>query len=223
MTVNQSADNRNISAKRQAPLVVGEDWREFAPLDLLPSLRGALIVFPKRGYHGATVRDLASAARITVPTLYYYHGDKQNMLADLLRLGMNELLERTSRARASVPDDVLSQFDCLVEVAVLHMTNRLKLATLESEIRYLEPENRAKYMELRREFHDQLLEVVDRGVDEGVFAIQDTRDACRAILGMIQAITIWYQPAGDKSPAQIAELYIELARRVVAARIAATP
>lgn len=207
----------NVSARRQAPPVVGEDWREFTPLELLPSLEGAMAVFPQKGYHGATVRDLASAAGITVPTLYYYHGDKQNILIDLLSLGFGELLERTQRARASVPGDPLSQFECMIEVAVLHMTRRFDLAILESEIRYLEPDNRTAYIKLRADFAGQLREIVERGVSEGVFALDHLGDSCRAILGMIQAITIWYRPDGEESPPEIAAHYVEMSRRIVGA------
>ena len=170
------------NGKRQAALAVGDDWREFAPLTLLPSLQGAVAVFPKMGYHGATVRDLARAGGITVPTLYYYHGDKQNILFDLLSLALGELLARAELARSSVAPDVSGEFDCMVEVAVLHVVNRQHLATLESEIRFLEPHNRATYMEMRREFEDQLLHIVERGVGEGTFVVAHPRDACRAIL-----------------------------------------
>lgn len=217
MKAKNTSETATVSSKRQAPLPVGQDWREFEPLDLLPSLQGALAVFPLKGYHGTTIRDLASAAGVTVPTLYYYHGDKQNMLVDLLSLGMEELLLRASKARASVPDDALSQFETLVEVAVLHMTCRQQLATLESEIRYLEPGNRDSYENMRRDFQQQVLEVVNRGIDDGVFMVDYPRDACRALLGMIQAVTVWYRPGGDSTPAQIAERYVEMSRRVVGA------
>lgn len=215
MGTTAAAAGANVSAKKQAPLTVGDDWREFAPLELLPTLRGAIAVFPKMGYYGATVRDLAKAAGITVPTLYYYHGDKQNILMDLLSLGIGELLERTERARAAVPGDARSQFDCIVEVAMLHMTNRVELATLESEIRYLEPDNRARYMKLRHEFEDQLLVVIERGVDEGAFVLEHPRESCRAILGMIQAVTLWFRPDGEVSPSHIAARYVEISRRIV--------
>lgn len=205
---------RRPRGKRQQPLTVGDDWREFAPLELLPSLQGAVAVFSRMGYYGATVRDLAKSGGITVPTLYYYHEDKQNILFDLLCLGLSELLERAACARASVPSDVDSQFDCMVEVAVLHVVNRLELATLESEVRYLEPHNLATYMEMRRDFKNQLLSIVERGVDEGVFGLANTRDACRAILGMIQAVTIWYHPGGDISPPEVAQRYLAAARRL---------
>lgn len=217
MNSKKIAEAKRVSAKHQAPLAVGDDWREFAPLELLPSLWGALAVFPEMGYYGATVRDVARAASITVPTLYYYHGNKQHMLIDLLTLGMGELLERSSIASKSVPDDVHSQFDCLVEVAILHVTNRVELAKLESEIRYLEPANRRKYMKMRHGFEDRLIQVVDRGVNEGVFAPEYTRDACRSILGMIQGVTMWYHRDGDMSPSQIAERYVKFSRRIVAA------
>ena len=203
--------------KRQGPLVVGTDWREFAPLEVLPSLRGAIAVFPRMGYHGATVRDLATAGGITVPTLYYYHGDKQNILFDLLTLGLRELLDRAALARSSVAPNIDREFDRMVEVAVLHVVNRRDLATLDSEIRFLEPDNRMTYMVMRREFEDHLVDIVERGLDAGVFVVAQPKDACRAILGMIQAVTRWYQPGGGMSPPEVAQRHVEAARRIVGA------
>jgi len=206
--------SKTLTAK-QAPLEVGDDWREFAPLKLLPTLEGAMQVFPVKGYHGSTVRDLAAAAGITLPTLYYYHGDKQNILVDLLSLGFDELLERMRRARTSTPPDPVSQLNCFVEVAVLHMIRRHGLAILEAEIRYLEPDNRASYLAKRRNLEDQLLSILQEGMETGDFHIEFPRDAGRAILGFIQAIATWYRPDGPLDAETIALRYQEMARRLV--------
>ncbi|WP_408899770.1 TetR/AcrR family transcriptional regulator (plasmid) [Nocardioides sp. R1-1] len=178
-----------------------------------------MAVFPRMGYHGATVRDLASAGGITVPTLYYYHGDKQRILFDLLRLGLRELLDRAAQARASVAPDVDAELDRMVEVAVLHVVHRRQLATIESETRFLEPHNRAEYLAMRSQFDDQFLEIIERGVDEGLFRLSYPREACRAILGMIHSVAMWYQPAGSLSPPEVAHRHVRAARRIVGASL----
>ena len=206
--------SRTLNAK-QAPLEIGDDWREFAPLKLLPTLEGAMQVFPVKGYHGSTVRDLAAAAGITLPTLYYYHGDKQNILVDLLSLGFDELLERMRRARTATAPDPVSQLNCFVEVAVLHMIRRHGLAILEAEIRYLEPDNRASYLAKRRNLEDQLLSIIHEGVEDGAFDVDFPRDAGRAMLGFIQAVATWYRPDGPLDAETIVLRYQEMARRLV--------
>lgn len=215
MAPSEGRRGQRSNGKRQADLAVGEDWREFAPLELLPSLQGAIAVFPRMGYHGATVRDLAGAGGITVPTLYYYHGDKQNILFDLLRLGLRELLDRADLARRAAAPDVGEEFDCMVEVAVLHVVHRQQLATLQSEVRFLEPGNRLAYMEMRREFEERLLEIVERGVSENLFLVSQPKEACRAILGMVQAVAMWYQGGRSLSPSAVAARHVEAARRIV--------
>ncbi|MER2243924.1 helix-turn-helix domain-containing protein, partial [Rhodococcus sp. (in: high G+C Gram-positive bacteria)] len=57
-----------------------EQWRIVEPLTLTPLLTAALEVFHELGYHGASVRDIAKRAGVTVPTLYYHHGNKQGIL-----------------------------------------------------------------------------------------------------------------------------------------------
>jgi len=205
----------NVAAKKQAAITVGKDWRKFEPLELLPSLEGARKVFPARGYHGASVRDIAEAAGITVPTLYYYHGNKEAMLRDLLILTYEELLERVARARADTPSDVVSQFKCFVEVAVLQVTHRQAFATLESDLRFLEPESRVELGRLRRTFESQLMDLLREGIESGDFVSTHPRETCRAVLGMIQAIATWYNPDGELSPDEIAARYVSIALRVV--------
>lgn len=200
--------------RAQSALVIGSDWREFAPLELLPTLAGAMQVFPVKGYHGSTVRDLAAAAGITLPTLYHYHGDKQQVLVDLLFLGFDEFLERAARARAATPADPASQLDCLVEVAVLHMVERHELAVLDAEIRYLERHNRTAYMTKRRSFEDQLVDVLTAGTADGPFRMDHPRDVGRAVLGMVQAITGWYRTDGPLGLTDLVERYQAMTRRM---------
>lgn len=45
-------------------------WRSFPALDLHVVLRAALECFGRKGFHGATIRDIAAEAGLGVPTLY---------------------------------------------------------------------------------------------------------------------------------------------------------
>ncbi len=48
-------------------------------------LNNALALFAKQGYESVGVQTIAAAAGITKPTLYYYFGNKQGVLAALLK------------------------------------------------------------------------------------------------------------------------------------------
>jgi hypothetical protein len=61
--------------------------------------------------------------------------------------------------------------------------------------------------EARKEFEDTVADVLRRGVSEGVFAIENTRLALLALLGMINYSYQWYDASGSDSPDDIADRF----------------
>ena len=53
-----------------------DDWRTFPPLLVAPVLGAALDVFVEMGYHGASVRDIARRAGLSVPGMYHHYATK---------------------------------------------------------------------------------------------------------------------------------------------------
>ena len=56
------------------------NWRLYGDIELDPVLRAALEAFVETGYHGATVRDIARRAGLSVPGIYHHYATKQDML-----------------------------------------------------------------------------------------------------------------------------------------------
>lgn len=181
-------------------------------------LEGALSMFYEVGYHGSSVREIARRIGLTVPALYYHYENKEAMLAALLDRAVEFVREQTAKAVADGGDDPSQQFENLVACLVLHMTQNQQIASMDAEIRALGPENRAAYAAKRRSVELLALEVVERGVANGDFSVSHPARTTRALLGMIQAITLWYHPDGGLSPSQIAADYVDIALRLVGSR-----
>jgi AcrR family transcriptional regulator len=194
-------------------------WREAGTPDLTPTLRGALSAFREQGYHGTSVRDIATRVGVTVPALYYHHGSKQGMLVGLLDLAMDELLLRLQFAIAEAGDSPVDRYRNIVQAIIFHVTYHQDLATLDDEIRSLEPENRAHYSALRAQAERSLREAIEDGVRTGVFATEHVADTARAILGMVSSIRNWYTPDGPLTPPQIADRYANIALDAVNASV----
>jgi TetR/AcrR family transcriptional regulator len=60
----------------------------------------ALDLFAERGYAGASLQDIVSAARLTKPTLYYYFKSKEGLFNALLEYAYQECFERMQSAVA---------------------------------------------------------------------------------------------------------------------------
>lgn len=187
-----------------------------APLPLTPILSAALAAFTEHGYHGTSVRMIASAAGLTMPALYYHHGNKEGILLALLDVAMDDVGSHVQAATRH--EDPRTRFIEVVAAVALHSSRRRDLALLHAEYRFLGAEARALYVAKRASIHDALLEAVEAGVASGDFAPDDTRGTVRAVLGLVQSIADWYRPDGPETPEQIAAEYTALALRMVAAR-----
>lgn len=169
-----------------------------------------MAAFNKHGYHGTTVRDIARRVGVTVPALYYHYENKQALLVTLLETSMRDVLGRCQAAVAEAGDDPVDRFSAIVECIVLYMANRRGLAFLDSEIRSLEPENRARYVELRDSLQHMLLDAVEAGIEQGSFTTPIPADASRAILAMCQGVANWYHADGALTPSDVAERHVLL-------------
>jgi len=185
-------------------------WRTYPPLTLHPVLLHAMEAFDEQGYHGTSVRDIARRVGVTVPALYYHYENKQALLVALLETSMRDVLDRCRAAVADAGDRPVARFSAMVECIVLYMANRRGLAFLDTEIRSLEPENKARYVALRDYLEHMLLDTVRDGIADGSFSTDIPVDASRAVLTMCQGVANWYRPDKPLSPETIAERYVVL-------------
>ncbi|GAB2966533.1 TetR/AcrR family transcriptional regulator [Amycolatopsis acidiphila] len=192
-------------------------WRHYEPLELSPILTSALDAFYEQGFHGTAVRDIARRVGVTVPALYYYHENKEAILVALLETATKDVASRAFAAAEEGGGDPAAEFANVVEAVVLHMTHRVRLAALDSELRYLQPANRKHYAQTRKQLEDLLTGIIADGVRGGVFAVTEPAETSRALLGMCQAVATWYHDGGPLGPEELAARYVEIALRTVGA------
>jgi AcrR family transcriptional regulator len=193
------------------------EWRTWAGPELSPILQSALDAFYENGYHGTSVRDIAQRAGLTVPALYYHHENKEAILAALLDQSILAVITRCRAALAEAGDAAEDRFANLVECLVLYMAHATKNAAMDAEIRALNDAHRRAYSTKRRTVETMLTTVIKDGVEDGVFEVTSPRDTARALLGMIQAIAVWYRPGGRLAPDAVARSYLDIAQHTVGA------
>ena len=194
-------------------------WRTADDEDLSPILATARDLFYDVGFHGTTVRDIAGRVGVTVPALYYHHANKEAILAALLDRSISNVIERCEQALSEAGDDPASRFRNLIECLALYMANHRKSAAMDAEIRALSPAARKLYSIQRRRVEQMVEDTISRGVAAGVFDVTSPSDTGRALLGMIQAITLWFRPGGGRLTApELALRYVDIAERTVGLR-----
>ena len=185
-------------------------WSSYGPLDLHPILLHAMEAFNEQGYHGTSVRDIAGRVGVTVPALYYHYENKQALLATLLETSIKDVLDRCRAAAREAGDDPLARFCGMVESIVLYMAHRQQLAFLDTEIRSLEPQNRARYVALRDYLEHMLLDTVEAGRGQGGFTTPVPAGAVRSVLVMCQGGANWFRADRPLTAEEVAERHVLL-------------
>ena len=191
-------------------------WRDYGPPELPAPLAAALEAFAEHGYHGTTVREIASRAGLSVPGLYHHYPSKQSLLQGLSELTMSELLDRSAAALAEAGDDPLARFEALVESLLrFHMYRREQAFVGSTEIRSMDADYRAVYVGHRDAQQRLVDEAVEDGVAAGVFTTPYPKDAARALTTMCVGVSTWYRPGGPLGPDELIARNLEFARELV--------
>lgn len=180
-----------------------------------PILAAARSVFLEQGFHGASVREIAKRAGLTVPALYYHHESKEGLLMAILLRAVTNLSELTERIDAT-PGTPAERLGRLTHAIVMSIASDAPTFAIDSsEARYLGPQNHERYAELRGRVEDVMRGVVTDGLNDGSFDVDDVSTTSRAIFGMLMAIPRWYNVEGPESPETIAERYAHLTVNMV--------
>ena len=193
-------------------------WREFGTDKLSPTLRAALEIFARHGYHGASIRMIAEAAGLSVPGLYHHYRSKQSILAAVVDAAMVEMLTHTQAAADDAGDCTVTRFENVVEcLARFHMARRDHAFVASTEMRSMDPEGRAHHISQRDAQQQMIEDAIRAGVDSGAFSCSHPRDAARAIASLCVSIASWYRPDGPLSSDEVVARHLEFARGMVGA------
>ena len=173
-------------------------------------LDAAAQVFRQKGFHGASMADIAEAVKLQKASLYHHVSSKQEILLALLDRALDMLIEQIGAvANQELPaDEKLRQ---MIRAYLKGLADNADLASvLLFEHRSLEKKQRQKHIPQRDRFESLWRDVLEQGVQEGVLACPDPALAVRAMMGALNWTITWYLPDGPSSIEQIADQYADL-------------
>jgi AcrR family transcriptional regulator len=181
-------------------------------------LRAAVEVMGEDGYEGASIRDMAARAGVSVAALYYHFPSKLDLLREFLDEAYDLVLSRLDRRLAAADPAPPAQLDEVVATLVAsHLHD--DFAQLASNVAWreytrLQPPERRAIDAKRRTLHRMVERVIVRGVAAGDFATPEPHEAARAIIILASSLVEPYGEMGRTMPEVIA-LYQGFARRLV--------
>lgn len=185
-------------------------------------LETALQLFASRGFHGASIRDLAQALGLRPSALYAHFPSKEHVLAELVLLGHEALHAALASALEGAGPDPAQQVRALVRThARLHATYPQLAVVVNEEMYALTPELAAPALALRDRSSELLRGAIERGMAQGVFSPPHPLATATAISTMGLRLPYWYEPSEALDVDTLADVHAELALRMLTGR--ATP
>lgn len=182
-----------------------------------PRMRAAALrLFAEQGYAAVSMRRIAAEVGVQVGALYNYTSDKQALLYSLLEAHMRDLLEARRAVRRPGPARVRLEAFVRFHIAY-HLERPQEVFISYMELRNLSDRQFAAIEDLRRAYEDDLEDILRAGRAEGVFAVADTKIATLGLIALLTGVTTWYRPDGRLSVEEVTAIYIDMARKAVAA------
>jgi TetR/AcrR family transcriptional regulator, cholesterol catabolism regulator len=165
-------------------------------------LRTSALIFAEKGYHQASIRDIARATQVSLSGLYYYFKSKEELLFLIQDHAFGTLLRDLEKLLEGV-DDPVRRIRLLIENHLRYFVgNMAEMKVLSHEADSLTGEFRRRVNAKKRRLSEIAVEILrDIGAEPDV----DLRVATFSLFGMMNWIYNWYRPEVDVPVERLAE------------------
>jgi AcrR family transcriptional regulator len=171
-------------------------------------LKSAAAAFRRRGYHGASVDEIASALEMTKGNLYYYFKNKEEILFACHEYSLDKLLTLMADvlAEQATPEAKLRR---LVLAFVHLILDDLHGTALTLDPEALSPPLLKRVVAKRDQFDRGIRGIIQDGIDQGQFKPGDPKMIEFAMMGAVNWIAKWFDPEGPATSTEIGDAFAD--------------
>ena len=166
--------------------------------------RAAIRLFRANGYSATSMRDLASACGMEASSIYNHYSSKEEVLQNILferSPGFFAQLEPLMRLDLPAPMLLRMAVDRHVRVVTSDVDASMVFA---QEWRHLTEPHLSHFINLRHQYRDYFIEILQKGIHVGLFRPINEKFAAVGLLSTLNALHEWYRPDGPLSISEIA-------------------
>ncbi|MGV3769680.1 MAG: TetR/AcrR family transcriptional regulator [Sphingobium phenoxybenzoativorans] len=167
-------------------------------------LRAAVRMFNARGFHATSLDDVAASLHISKPTIYYYLGNKDQVLLECVTRGLGELAEAAERVRET-PGTGLERLRAFLFLYAKVNMDDFGRCVVRTGDECLVPKNAERFRMLKRRIDGAMRALIEEGMADGSIAPGDVKLIAFTLAGALNWPARWHDPAGPETPDQIAE------------------
>jgi AcrR family transcriptional regulator len=171
-------------------------------------LKSAARAFRRLGYHGATVEQIAAALHMKKGNLYYYFKNKEEILFACHQYSLDKLLQVVDEVEGSGAPPA-EKLQTLIVAFVHLILDELHGTALILQLDALSPAHLKAVIARRDRFDQGIRNVLEEGIADGSFAKRDVKLLSFALLGAVNWIPRWFNPAGSATSTEIADRFAE--------------
>jgi AcrR family transcriptional regulator len=165
-------------------------------------------VLNRRGYRGTTLDDIARALHVTKAALYYHVKSKEEVLFQCHLRSLEIAMEGIAVARAQT-DDPGERVRVALRHYVERITDQLTATVALLDEGALSPALHARVIQERDAYEREFRRLIEDGIDAGAFVPCDPKLVGFAMLGAVNWIYKWFDPQGERSGAEVAEVIVD--------------
>jgi AcrR family transcriptional regulator len=201
--VQQPRPARRRSRRARAPR--NADTTAATRIDILKSAAKA---FRRRGYHGASVENIAAALRMKKGNLYYYFKNKEEILFACHQYSLDCLMQLLDEAEQSGAPPA-QKLRAIIVASVHTILDELHGTALILELGALSSAHLRAVITRRDRFDRGIRHVIEEGIADGSFSPADVKLRTFALLGAVNWIPRWFNPAGPATSTEIADRFAD--------------
>ncbi|PSR24057.1 MAG: TetR/AcrR family transcriptional regulator [Sulfobacillus acidophilus] len=178
-------------------------------------IEAAAELFAEKGFRATTVRDIADVAGVLSGSLYAHIATKEDLYLEIVRRAAYDF-------RSALAPIVQEPNAADVKLGRMIAAHLLVIEQSRAWARvYLDDDNdlsqatREEARKLRRDYERLWDTVLQDGIDQGLFRVEDESLARLFILSALNGVIRWYRPDGRLSSKQVAQAFAPLVLRVL--------
>jgi AcrR family transcriptional regulator len=177
-------------------------------------VEAATQLFARDGYHAVGMRAIAEAVGIRSSSLYHHFPSKQALLAAIARDYSHAFITEhlPILQGEGAPDERLRRV--LRNQIIYFWHHRLQREVGLRGLRDLKADDPDSHRQIQadlRTYQHAVTDLIQEGVDAGIFQADNVGMSARAVIGMIVSVNDWFQPGQRFTIEEVADEYATLA------------
>ena len=165
--------------------------------------------FKERGYHNTSLDDIAAQLHVTKPTIYHYVENKEQILFECFRTGLDQI--RAAFGAVRRPDAPARQrLEIVIRRYAAAVTSEFGWCMVRAEDQDLSPAMSGQIKTLKSEIDQGIRRLLREGREDGSIRDVDPKMTAFALAGALNWIAHWYRSDATLTPDEIADRFVTL-------------